>query len=165
MRSVVIRKMKEQDWPSVKSIYASGIKTGIATFETSIPNWEDWDKSHIKSARLVAISNNKVIGWTALSPVSSRCIYGGVAEISVYVDQQYRGKGIGRKLLETLIPSSEEIGIWTLQSSIFKENVASQKLHLSLGFRIIGYRERIGQLHAVWRDNVILERRSQVVGV
>ena len=164
MSSIIIREMEKQDWPSVKSIYESGIQTGVATFETSVPDWEQWDETHLKLGRLVAVEEGSVIGWTALSPVSSRCIYGGVAEISVYVAPDNRGKRVGKKLLKELLPRSEEMGIWTLQSSVFKENVASQKLHLSIGFRMIGYRERIGQLHGVWRDNVLFERRSQWVG-
>jgi L-amino acid N-acyltransferase YncA len=160
-----IRNMTETDHPSVQAIYQEGIATGHATFETSAPAWEDWDAEHISSCRLVAINDEKIEGWAALSPVSGRCIYAGVAEVSVYVAATARGKGVGKQLLQALIDASEEAGIWTLQSGVFPENIASIRLNETLGFREIGYREKIGKMNGVWRDVVLLERRSTVVGV
>jgi phosphinothricin acetyltransferase len=165
MEKVLIIEMQEMHWERVKQIYESGIATGIATFETMSPSWDKWDKGHLPFARLVAISNNEVVGWVALSPVSSRCVYGGVAEVSVYVDENYKGKGIGKQLLQNLIKVSEDNGIWTLQAGIFTENIASVKLHESVGFRVIGYREKIGKLRESWKDNYILERRSKIIGI
>jgi phosphinothricin acetyltransferase len=165
MQVVTVRALLPTDWTRVSEIYKSGIATGIATFETQVPEWELWDKNHFQFARIVATKNNHVIGWTALSPVSSRCVYGGVAEISVYIDENHRGQGIGNTLLKNLITQSEENSIWTLQAGIFTENIASIKLHESLGFRIVGYRERIGKLKNTWKDNFILERRSEKVGI
>lgn len=154
----------QENFPSVAHIYQEGIMTGVATFETSVPSWEDWDRSHLNFGRLCIQHDDKILGWAALSPVSSRCVYGGVAEVSVYVSADARGKGVGKTLLNALISASENNGIWTLQSGIFPENKASIALHEKCGFRIIGYRERIGQLHGRWHDNVILERRSKTVG-
>jgi phosphinothricin acetyltransferase len=165
MKKVQIIEMQKMHWEKVKQIYESGIATGIATFETMAPSWEKWDKGHLPFARLVAISNNEVVGWVALSPVSSRCVYGGVAEVSVYVDEHYKGMGIGKMLLQNLITVSESNGIWTLQAGIFTENIASVKLHESVGFRVIGYREKIGKLRENWKDNYILERRSKIIGI
>ncbi|MEL7118367.1 MAG: N-acetyltransferase family protein [Bacteroidota bacterium] len=159
-----IRPMLSGDWQAVKKIYESGIATGIATFETAAPDWEHWNVGHLKFGRLVAIIDDKLVGWTALSPVSSRCVYGGVAEVSVYIDGAYRRKGLGKRLLNQLIIESEQNGIWTLQAGIFTENTASVKLHERVGFRMIGYRERIGKLNGRWKDNILLERRSKVVG-
>lgn len=160
-----IRIMVPEDWHTVNSIYESGIATGIATFETNAPSWEKWNNGHLAFGRLVAIENNEVTGWTALSPVSSRCVYGGVAEVSVYVEDDHKGKGIGKLLLQKLITESESNGIWTLQAGIFTDNVASVKLHEKVGFRVIGHREKIGKLNDIWKDNYILERRSKIVGI
>jgi L-amino acid N-acyltransferase YncA len=150
---------------AVKEIYELGIITGNATFETSAPAWEAWDKSHLAASRLVAMDENeKVVGWAALTAVSGRCTYAGVAEVSVYVHLDARGKGVGKKLLEELIRESEKENLWTLQAGIFPENTASIKLHEQCGFRQIGYREKIGKMKNVWRDTLLLERRSKVVG-
>ncbi|QED36408.1 N-acetyltransferase [Antarcticibacterium arcticum] len=165
MEAVNIKKMEPAHWEAVKEIYENGIATGHATFETKAPEWEKWDREHLKFARIVALVKDKVAGWAALSAVSGRCVYGGVAEISVYVAEGYRGLGIGKKLLENLIIQSEENGIWTLQAGIFPENTASLKLHEKAGFRIIGKREKIGKMNNVWRDSIILEKRSRIVGV
>ena len=157
-------------WPAVKAIYEQGIATGQATFETAAPGWATWDAGHLAHSRLVALDDNvalpaRVLGWAALSPVSGRCVYGGVAEVSVYVAGEARGRGVGRALLTALVAASESHGIWTLQAGIFPENLASIRLHLHAGFREVGRRERIGQQHGVWRSTVLLERRSTVVGV
>ena len=154
--------MTAGDWPTVRAIYVAGIATGLATFETEAPTWEDWDKGHLPAPRLVATFDERIIGWAALNPVSKRPVYSGVAEVSVYVDQDARGKGVGRALLESLIDASERSGFWTLQASIFPENTASVRLHEGCDFRIVGTRERIGQLNGVWRDTVLLERRNEV---
>ena len=156
--------MTPEDWPEVARIYAEGIDTGYATFETNVPDWEAWSQNHMSTGRLVAESDSSLLGWAALSPVSSRCVYGGVAEVSIYIGKNSRGRGVGLKLMEALIPESENSGIWTLQSGIFPENAASIKLHEKAGFRRIGYRERIGNLKGVWKDNILFERRSQHVG-
>lgn len=152
-------------WPQVCAIYEQGLATGQATFQTEAPSWEEWDRSHLAHSRLVATDDaGQVLGWVALSPVSSRCVYGGVAEVSVYIAEAARGRGVGRQLLATLITESEAHGIWTLQVSLFPENTPSLRLHARAGFRQVGHRERIGQLHGVWRDTLLLERRSAVVG-
>jgi phosphinothricin acetyltransferase len=165
MEVVTIKPMQQKHWKQVKEIYESGIATGIATFETTAPSLEKWDDGHITFARLVAVENNEVVGWTALSPVSNRCVYGGVAEVSVYVAETHKGKGIGKLLLQNLITESERNGIWTLQAGIFTDNVASLKLHKKVGFRVIGHREKIGKINDIWKDNYILERRSKIVGI
>jgi len=162
---LVIRNMEIKDWENVSRIYRLGINTGIATFEKEIPSWNTWDTTHLKSCRLIAEYDNKIVGWAALSPVSDRCVYGGVAEVSVYVDISYNNKGIGTRLLQELIIQSETNGIWTLQSGIFPENKASIHLHKKLGFREIGFRETIGKKDGVWYDNVILEKRSKTIGI
>jgi L-amino acid N-acyltransferase YncA len=164
MEAVTIKPMLQEDWEQVKQIYESGIATGIATFETTAPSWEKWNDGHLIFSRIVAIVNNEVVGWAALSPVSSRCVYGGVAEVSVYLADTHKGKGIGKLLLQSLITESESNGIWTLQAGIFTDNIASLKLHKKVGFRVIGHRERIGNLKDKWKDNYILERRSRIVG-
>jgi len=156
--------MLPEHWPSVKKIYEEGIATGNATFQTTAPAWEEWDAAHVKNSRLVAIENNEVLGWAALTAVSSRCVYAGVGEVSVYVAAAARGKGLGKKLLQTLIKESEKNNFWTLQAGIFPENVASVKIHEDHGFRIIGRREKIGQMDGVWRDTLLLERRSKITG-
>ena len=160
----LITPMAPADWPTIRTIYLEGIATGHATFETRAPEWEAWDSAHLPHSRLVARDGDTVIGWAALSPVSGRCVYGGVAEVSVYMAASWQGQGVGRNLLNGLITDSEKHGIWTLQAGIFAENQASIALHRSCGFREIGRRERIGQLHGVWRDVILLERRSQTVG-
>jgi L-amino acid N-acyltransferase YncA len=163
--SVEIRPMGPADWERVRAIYEQGIASGQATFELEAPSWERWDAAHLTFARLVARFEDRVIGWAALSPVSGRCCYAGVAEASVYVDTDHRGQGVGRQLLLETIAESERRGIWTLQGGAFAENEASLRLQRACGFRVVGKRERIGQLHGVWRDTVLTERRSPVVGV
>lgn len=165
MKDLIIRKMLAKDWDSVAKIYQEGIDTGIATFETKVPTFENWDKAHMSNCRFVAEQKNEILGWVALSPVSNRCVYGGVAEISVYVSRNSRGKGLGKVLLEHIVSASEQEGIWTLQSGVFPTNHGSIKLHETTGFRMIGKRERVGKLHGQWVDNVLFERRSSVVGV
>lgn len=167
----------EGQWPAVREIYEEGIRTGNATFETQVPEWEQWDASHLKSCRFVALvaekagssperlSPREVLGWAALSAVSSRCVYAGVAEVSVYVAERVRGLKIGSALMAELVGASEREGIWTLQAGIFPENVASVELHNRFGFRLVGRRERIGRLNGHWRDTLLLERRSAVTGV
>jgi L-amino acid N-acyltransferase YncA len=159
-----LRILGAADWLVVRSIYLDGIASGQATFETKPPTWERWDRVHLPAPRLVAISNEIIVGWAALSPVSARSVYAGVAEVSVYIASGWHGHGIGRGLLETLVLESEKQGIWTLQAGIFPENVASISLHKSCGFREVGTRARIGKLNGVWRDTILLERRSKTVG-
>jgi L-amino acid N-acyltransferase YncA len=163
---IAIRQMVPEDWESVRSIYLEGLATGDATFETEAPSWEKWDESHLSVLRLVAVSSTLggVVGWAALSRVSSRAAYGGVAEVSVYVADNFRGKGIGKALLKQLVAQSEQQGLWTLQASVFPENIASLALHKICGFREVGTRQRIGVIHGTWRDTMLLERRSQIVG-
>jgi len=156
--------MTSADWPAVHDIYAEGIATGNATFETAVPDWTKWDDAHRKECRLVARNDYETLGWAALGPVSSRQVYAGVAEVSIYVARSARGRGIGRALLTALIEASEQAGIWTLQAGIFPENVVSIQLHKACGFREVGLRQRLGQLAGVWRDVCLLERRSQSVG-
>jgi phosphinothricin acetyltransferase len=153
--------MKASDWEQVRSIYLEGLGTGNSTFETEAPSWEKWDEGHLQFARLVMRDGVEILGWAALSPVSKRSAYRGVAELTVYVTESARGQGIGRALLEALIEESERQGIWTLQASIFPENIASAKLHLRCGFREVGRRERIAMLNGVWRDTLLFERRSK----
>jgi len=160
-----ITTFNEADYDRVSEIYKQGIETGLATFQDEIPAWNDWDKGHLKACRLAIFSNGKMAGWAALTPVSSRCVYAGVAEVSIYIGEDFRGKGIGKTLLNELVRQSEKEGFWTLQSGIFSENVASITLHETCGFRQIGYREKIGKKNGVWKDNVIMERRSKVVGI
>jgi L-amino acid N-acyltransferase YncA len=152
-------------WEVVSKIYAEGLSTGNATFQTTVPAWEEWDKAHVANSRLVAVENNEVLGWAALTPVSGRCVYAGVAEVSVYVAAAARAKGVGKKLLQELIEESEKNNFWTLQAGIFPENEGSVKIHLNNGFRIIGSREKIGEMNGVWRDTLLLERRSTKVGL
>jgi L-amino acid N-acyltransferase YncA len=155
----------QANFHQVAAIYKSGMDTGNATFETTVPSYEAWDKSHLPFGRIAAVAGSTMLGWTALSKVSDRCVYGGVAEVSIYIAPERQGKGLGRILLQKLIEVSEQNGIWTLQCGIMRENEASIQLHLKCGFRLIGYREKVGKLGDVWRDNVIMERRSMVVGV
>jgi L-amino acid N-acyltransferase YncA len=156
-----VRNLRSTDWLEVARIYEDGIRTGNATFETGVPSWEEWDTSHTEH-RLIAELEGETAGWAALAPVSDRCCYSGVAENSVYVAAWARGRGVGRELLEELIRCSEAAGIWTLQAGIFPENKASLRLHLVCGFRLVGVRERLGELNGIWRDVLLLERRSEV---
>ena len=163
---ISIRALEVSDWPEVKKIYLEGIATGQATFQTDAPTWEDWDNSHLADLRFVAVTQTgKIVGWVALSPVSSRCVYAGVAEVSIYVSELFRGQKVGSKLLTHLVPASEQANIWTLQAGIFPENEASLKLHKKFSFRIIGVRERVGKQYGLWRNVVLLERRSTTVGI
>jgi phosphinothricin acetyltransferase len=165
LSSSTIKPMAQEHWPEVLRIYLEGIATGNATFETEAPSWEKWDSGHRATCRLIAQRDSIVLGWAALSPVSSRCVYAGVAEVSVYVAEIARGMGIGKSLLAALIESSENSGVWTLQAGIFPENTASIALHKSFGFREVGRRERIGKMGDSWRDVVLLERRSKRAGI
>jgi phosphinothricin acetyltransferase len=151
-------------WNEVKEIYEEGIATGHATFQTEAPEWEEWDKAHSSTPRLVAIENDHVLGWAAITPVSGRCVYAGVGEVSVYVSGAARGKGIGKQLLLALIDQSEQENFWTLQAGIFPENAASIAIHKACGFRIVGTREKIGKMKDIWRDTILLERRSPNTG-
>jgi L-amino acid N-acyltransferase YncA len=161
--AVLVRDLRSDDWPEVSQIYAQGIATGNATFETEVPSWEAWDEAHLPEHRFVAGRDGRVIGWIALLPVSPRACYAGVAEISAYIGEEARGEGVGAELLEAAIESSERTGIWTLQTGVFPENEPSLRLLRRFGFREVGTQERIGRLHGVWRDVVLLERRSEVV--
>jgi phosphinothricin acetyltransferase len=162
----MIRRLTEDDWPAVHEIYASGIATGHATFESEPPSWEHFDATRLPDQRLVAVgASGQVVGWAAASAVSDRCVYAGVVEHSVYVDPRVQGRGVGRLLLEALVESTEAAGIWTIQSGIFPENLASLALHRAAGFRTVGIRERVGRmthgpLQDEWRDVVFIERRS-----
>lgn len=155
-----ISALLPKHWPAVKEIYEEGIATGIATLETKAPEWETWDKAHLTHSRFVAEENGEILGWAALTAVSGRCVYAGVAEVSIYIS----AKALGKLLLEKLISESEKQNLWTLQAGVFKENTASIALHEKCGFRTIGYREKIGKLHNNWKDVVMLERRSKLVG-
>jgi phosphinothricin acetyltransferase len=156
--------MKPEHWPAVREIYREGIATGNATFATDLPDWEKWNSAHLQDCRLVACKRDQVLGWAALSPVSARRVYAGVAEVSVYVAAAARGRGVGKSLLKALIQESEAKGVWTLQAGIFPENSASIALHKSCGFRKVGVRRRIGKLRDTWRDVLLLERRSTTIG-
>ncbi len=161
--SVELRPLAEDDWPTVAEIYWDGMRDGLATFETEVPSWEVWDRVHLARHRLVAELLGDVVGWAALSRASTRRCYRGVVENSVYVAREARGRGIGRALLEALVAGAEAAGIWTIQTSIFPENRASLALHERCGFRVVGTRERIAKRDGIWRDTVLLERRSGVV--
>jgi phosphinothricin acetyltransferase len=160
---LTIEPMTPSDWPEVRSIYEEGIATRQATFETEAPGWDPWDRSRLPQGRLVARLAGRVVGWAALSPVSSRPVYAGVAEASLYVTADARGRGIGKRLLQALIEASERAGLWTLQGAIFPENTASLALVRACGFREVGRRERIGRMDGVWRDTILVERRSRAV--
>lgn len=162
----VIEPMQPSDWPAVRQIYQAGIDTGLATFETQAPTeWALWEGGKRPDCRLVArAAEGELLGWAALSPTSKRPVYAGVCEVSIYVAERARGQGVGKALMRALVAESEGAGIWTLTASIFPENTASVALHGRFGFRLLGRRERIAQLHGVWRDTVLMERRSQVVG-
>lgn len=156
-----VRPLVRDDWAAVKEIYQQGVASGNATFETEPPDWSAWDRAH--SLRLVAEQRGEVLGWAALSPVSERCVYEGVAEDSVYVSSAAQGRGVGRLLLDELVRRAEAAGVWTVQTGIFPENRASLELHKRCGFRVVGVRERLGKHDGVWRDVVFLERRSKEV--
>jgi L-amino acid N-acyltransferase YncA len=160
---IEVRDLRSDDWAEVAQIYEEGIATGNATFETEVPSWEMWDAAHMADHRFVAERDGRVLGWIALLPVSPRPCYAGVAEISAYVGEEARGQGVGSALLATAIESSEHAGIWTLQTGVFPENAPSLGLLQRFGFRVLGTQERIGRLHRLWRDVVLLERRSEVV--
>ncbi|WP_454047508.1 N-acetyltransferase family protein [Chryseobacterium sp. Marseille-Q8038] len=160
-----IKEIKKEHFPEIAEIYRQGLETGNATFETSVPLWEKWDKGKLKHSRLAAVIDGVVVGWVALSAVSDRCVYGGVAEVSIYISNDHKGKGIGRALMSKLVEESEVNGIWTLQSGMFPENEATIVLHQRLGFRIVGFREKIGKLGDIWRDTIIMERRSKTIGI
>jgi L-amino acid N-acyltransferase YncA len=160
---VAIEELLPDHWPGVARVYAEGISTGNATFETEVPSWEAWDAAHLAEHRIVALRAGEVVGWAAVSPVSDRCAYGGVVENSVYVAESARGQGIGERLLETLIAATEAEGIWTIQTGIFPENEGSIRLHERVGFEVVGRRKRLGKLNGEWRDVLLLERRSRAV--
>jgi L-amino acid N-acyltransferase YncA len=161
---VDVRSMCSNDWPAIRKIYSEGIATGNATFETKTPDWAKWDQAHRQDCRLIACDSQEILGWAALSPVSGRRVYSGVAEVSVYVGAGAQGRGVGRTLLQSLVEQSERCGIWTLQAGIFPENVPSIALHKSCGFREVGLRQKLGQRDGIWRDVLLLERRSSKVG-
>jgi phosphinothricin acetyltransferase len=162
--TIPIRRMTPGDWPAVRAIYQQGIATRNATFETAAPEWPAWDAGHLPEPRLIAHDGEAVLGWAALTPVSKRTVYAGVADVSIYVADEARGRGVGRTLLAQLIAESERLGLWTLQAGIFPENQASLGLHQACGFRVVGRRERIGAMGDRWRDVMLLERRSAVAG-
>ena len=168
--NINIRAMTESDWECVADVYREGIETGNATFETAVPAWERWDEAHIDSCRLVAELDGVVVGWAALSAVTDRCVYGGVGEVSVYVESSGRGEGVGTRLLSALVEASEKAGFWSLQAGMFPENAGSIALHDKCGFRQVGRRERLGKMEigpmkGKWRDVLLFERRSKEVGV
>lgn len=163
--SITIQPLDHGHWDRVRAIYVEGIASGNATFETEAPAWEAWDRSHVTGCRYVALVDGQVVGWAALSPVSDRCAYEGVAEVSVYVGAEARGQGVGSRLMEALVRGSEEAGYWTLQAGVFPENDASVRVHTRVGFRLVGRRSRLGQMAGVWRDVLLLERRSDAVGL
>jgi L-amino acid N-acyltransferase YncA len=158
-----LQPMRSEDWPAVRAIYEAGIATGDATFETTAPDWPAWDAAHLADHRLVARLDGRIVGWTALAPVSDRCAYAGVAEDSIYVAPDAQGRGVGRALLAAILTSAEQAGIWTVQTGIFPENQPSVRLHQACGFRVVGVRERLGHLHGRWRDVLLLERRSPAI--
>jgi len=168
-RPVRVREMVPGDAAAVLEVYAQGLATGTATFETQVPDWPRWDAGHLPAPRPVAVhgpvdAEAGLLGWAALSPVSDRCVYAGVAEVSLYVAERARGRGVGRRLLGELAVRSEEIGLWTLQAGILAVNEASVTLHRAAGFRLVGRRERLGRLDGRWHDVLLLERRSTVAG-
>lgn len=165
MTPIIIEKMTVAAWPDVSRIYGQGIASRNATFEMCVPEWEDWDAIHRKDCRIIALIDGKIVGWAALTSVSGRCVYEGVAEVSIYVDENFREITVGDHLMKSLIKESEAIGIWTLQAGLFMENCASYGLHKKNGFRVIGVKEKVGKMNGVWRDVALLERRSEVVGV
>ncbi len=161
-----LSELTKEYWSQVREIYEQGIATGNATFQTASPGWEEWDDTHVKNSRIIALDDDgEVLGWAALTPVSGRCVYAGVGEVSVYVAEKARGMGVGKALLAELIEHSECNGFWTLTAGIFPENESSLKLHLQAGFKILGVREKIGKMNGKWRDTVSLERRSRKIGI
>ena len=160
---VAIGLLHEEHWPAIAKIYAEGIATANATFETEVPEWTAWDRAHLPEHRLVATKGESVIGWAAVTSVSDRCVYGGVVEDSVYVSSIARGQGIGTALLGQLISSTEAAGIWTIQAGMFPENDASIRLHEQAGFELVGRRRKLGKLHGEWRDVLLMERRSELI--
>ena len=162
---IEIGPLEPRHWERVRDIYLEGLTTGEASFETSAPDWADWDGAHLARPRLVAVRSNRVVGWVALCPISPRQCYAGVAEVSIYVASEARGQGVGRLLLEEAVRASEKAGIWTLQAVVFPTNVGSIRLHEACGFRVVGCRQRIAQQNGAWRDTLLLERRSTIVGV
>jgi L-amino acid N-acyltransferase YncA len=158
---VALRSLLAEDWPAVRGIYLDGIRSGLASFEIDAPSWDDWNAAH--TLRVVAESDDEVVGWAAAGPVSTRRCYRGVVESSVYVAAAAQGRGVGRALMEELIARAERAGIWTIQTSIFPENEASLNLHSSVGFRVVGVRNRIGKRDGIWRNTVLMERRSEVI--
>ena len=161
----IVDEMKAGDWEDVRAIYLEGIATKNATFERNAPDWEDWNRNHLAIGRFVARENNQIIGWAALSPISKRSVYSGVVEVSIYISDHAKGRGVGKRLLNRLVEASEKAGIWTLQGGIFPENEASIAIHKACGFRIVGVRERVGKMDGVWRDVVLMERRSKTAGI
>jgi Sortase and related acyltransferases len=162
---ISFKPMGAEHWPLIKEIYSDGLSTGDASFQQDIPDWEDWNKNHLLHSRILILIDQEIVGWGALSPVSLRSVYRGVAEVSIYIGKSFRGKGLGFQLLKSLVKESEENEIWTLQSSIFPENLASICIHQKNGFRKLGYREKVGRMKGIWRDTIIMERRSKVVGL
>lgn len=162
---VSIAPLTADDWDAVRTIYLEGIATGDATFQQTAPDWFEWNQGHLPTCRIVARQEQQILGWAALSSVSSRCVYAGIAEVSIYVAQAARGNGVGTELIAHLVADSETAGIWTLQAGIFPENTASIRLHTKAGFRIVGTRTRLGCMNGRWRDVVLMERRSSVVGM
>jgi L-amino acid N-acyltransferase YncA len=160
---LTLAELRPEHWPQVAAIYAEGLATGDASFETEVPSWERWHEVHLQDHRFVALRDGKVVGWVAVSNVSDRCVYGGVVENSVYVAAAARGRGVGLRLLERLIASTEAAGIWTIQTGIFPENTASLRLHERADFELVGRRKRLGKLNGRWRDVLLLERRSDAV--
>jgi phosphinothricin acetyltransferase len=163
MGAITIEGLRPEHWSGVAEVYSEGIATGNATFETEVPSWEAWDSSHLPEHRLVALRDSEIVGWAAVSPVSDRCVYGGVVENSIYVAEAARGQGLGQRLLEELIASTEAAGIWTIQTGIFPENDGSIRVHERVGFEVVGRRKRLGKLNGEWRDVLLLERRSKKV--
>ena len=159
---IVVEGMRAEDWADVALVYRQGLETGDASFETEVPPFDEWDRDHLAAPRLVARAGGRLVGWAALSPVSGRCVYAGVAEDSVYVGAGASGRGVGTALLTELVAQAEQAGIWTIQAGIFPENRVSIALHQRCGFRVVGVRERLGQHNGRWRDVVLLERRSDV---
>ncbi len=165
LTKTIVTPLLPEHYEQVKAIYELGMATGLATLETKAPDWPTWDSKFMKSCRLVAVQQERVVGWAALSAVSGRCVYAGVAEDTVYIHPEYKRQGIGKLLLSELVKQSEQADIWTLQAGILNENKASIELHEQCGFRVVGVREKLGQLHGQWRDICLMERRSKVVGV
>jgi len=157
--------MQADDWEAVRIIYQEGIDTGQATFETAVPSWEEWDAGKLSTGRIVAKLGGSIAGWAALNPVSQREVYAGIAEVSIYVAGAVRGEGVGKAVLQAVVASSERAGYWMLQAVMFPENGASVALHRACGFRLVGKREKVARQYGVWRDTVLMERRSQKVGV